>query len=46
MQFNHYPANVDKMVAPASASKCRMGFNSPFKGLNIYLYLLAFQNVL
>jgi LDH2 family malate/lactate/ureidoglycolate dehydrogenase len=25
--FNPYPDNVDKMVAPASASKWRMGFN-------------------
>jgi hypothetical protein len=31
--FNPYPANVDKMVAPAIASKWRMGFNSAFKGL-------------
>jgi hypothetical protein len=46
MQFNFYPAKIDEMVAPARASKCQMGFNSPFKGFNICLYLLAFQNEL
>jgi hypothetical protein len=33
IMINPNPANVDKMVAPASASKWQMGFNSAFKGL-------------
>jgi hypothetical protein len=32
--INPSSANVDKMVAPANASKWQMGFNSAFKELN------------
>jgi hypothetical protein len=35
-RFNPYPANVDKMVAAASASKWQIGFNSAFKGLKYH----------